>query len=295
MITEKFSESNWCRPSNAAVAPDDICRFPHAVLEVKLQLEMGEELPEWVDSLMNSGLILEVPKFSKFIHGCATLLPDDVRAFPFWLDTVHAEYEGWEGSKPKAGGNRPSSADKQKELAEARESLTKRFSEKHKSGLSEPLLGNAVPKPKVVEPARRRTVQSQQSWWEQCLPFKNPLDKPLKVPVRVEPKTYFANERTFLSWLNMAVLLSSVAVGLIGLGGSDDLATKYGGIVLLAVGLFFAVYAICMFHWRANKIRARDGRPYDDRFGPTVLVVALIGSLLFNFMYTWRQSQTINP
>jgi hypothetical protein len=38
-----------------------------------------------------------------------------------------------------------------------------------------------VPKPKVVEPARRRTVQSQQSWWEQCLPFKNPLDKPLKV------------------------------------------------------------------------------------------------------------------
>ena len=74
----------------------------------------------------------QVPKFSKFIHGCATLLPDDVRtdrplsssalrhahaqvrAFPFWLDTVHAEYEGWEGSKPKAGGNRPSSADKQK-------------------------------------------------------------------------------------------------------------------------------------------------------------------------------------
>ena len=49
----------------------------------------------------------------------------------------------------------------------------------------------------------------------------------LQVPVRVEPKTYFANERTFLSWLNMAVLLSSVAVGLIGLGGSDDLATKY--------------------------------------------------------------------
>ena len=39
-----------------------------------------------------------------------------------------------------------------------------------------------MPKPKVVEPARRRTVQSQQSWWEQCLPFKNPLDKPLKVP-----------------------------------------------------------------------------------------------------------------
>ena len=62
----------------------------------------------------------------------------------------------------------------------------------------------------------------------------------LQVPVRVEPKTYFANERTFLSWLNMAVLLSSVAVGLIGLGGSDDLATKYARIVARTISAYGA-------------------------------------------------------
>ena len=143
--------------------------------------------------------------------------------------------------------------------------------------------------------------------------------------MRVEPKTYFANERTFLSWLNMSVLMSSVAVGLIGLGGGDN-SSKYGGVALLAVcsrrsilsgsgglcvfslhhylisgniqhvvsseqvGLFFATYAIGMFHWRANKIRARDGRPYDDRFGPTVLVTALVCALIFNFVYTWTST-----
>ena len=80
MIAEKVDDKNWCRPSNQAVKPTEICRFPHAVLEVKVQLELGDEVPEWVDQLIHSGLLLEVPKFSKFIHGCATLMDDDVRA-----------------------------------------------------------------------------------------------------------------------------------------------------------------------------------------------------------------------
>ena len=37
---------------------------------------------------------------------------------------------------------------------------------------------------------------------------------PRKVPVRVEPKTYFANERTFLSWVNMSVTLGSISSAL---------------------------------------------------------------------------------
>ena len=42
--------------------------------------------------------------------------------------------------------------------------------------------------------------------------------KPRKIPVRIEPKTYFANERTFLSWIQMAVTvatLSSVMMSLL--------------------------------------------------------------------------------
>ena len=37
-----------------------------------------------------------------------------------------------------------------------------------------------------------------------------PPPKPRAVPMRVEPKTCFANERTFLSWLHMAVLIGSI-------------------------------------------------------------------------------------
>ena len=57
----------------------------YGVLEVKLQTQYGQEPPEWVTELVNSHLVEAVPKFSKFIHGCATLLPHRVNLMPFWL------------------------------------------------------------------------------------------------------------------------------------------------------------------------------------------------------------------
>jgi hypothetical protein len=34
--------------------------------------------------------------------------------------------------------------------------------------------------------------------------------------MRLEPKTFFANERTFLAWLHMAVTLGSISAALLG-------------------------------------------------------------------------------
>ena len=38
---------------------------------------------------------------------------------------------------------------------------------------------------------------------------------PLQIPVKVEPKVYFANERTFLSWMNMSVTLASISMAIV--------------------------------------------------------------------------------
>lgn len=38
----------------------EITRFPHAILEIKLALPEGQQAPEWVRDLMDSGLITEV-------------------------------------------------------------------------------------------------------------------------------------------------------------------------------------------------------------------------------------------
>lgn len=67
------------------VLPEDKEIFKYGVLEVKLQTQLGQQPPDWVQDLVQSHLVEAVPKFSKFIHGCATLLPSRVDLVPFWL------------------------------------------------------------------------------------------------------------------------------------------------------------------------------------------------------------------
>ena len=60
--------------------------FPYAVLEVKLEDENA--VPGWVDALVDSGRLIAVEKFSKFLHGAAMLYPRAVRKAPHWLGAL---------------------------------------------------------------------------------------------------------------------------------------------------------------------------------------------------------------
>ena len=72
-----------------------------------------------------------------------------------------------------------------------------------------------------------------------------PYEPPGKVS-RVEPKTFFANERTFLSWLNMSVTLGSIASALAAFGKSDKkqaAALQIMATVLVVTAISFCLYA----------------------------------------------------
>lgn len=51
--------------------------------------------------------------------------------------------------------------------------------------------------------------------------------KRIALPVKVEPKVSFANERTFLSWLHFTVVLGGLAVGLLNFGDKVCLCGMY--------------------------------------------------------------------
>lgn len=44
------------------------------------------------------------------------------------------------------------------------------------------------------------------------------------------------------------------------------------------------IYALVTFHWRAQSIRKRGQSGIDDRFGPTVLALALLAAVVVNFI-----------
>lgn len=50
------------------------------------------------------------------------------------------------------------------------------------------------------------------------------------------------------------------------------------------------VYALATFHWRARSIRLKGQGGFDDRFGPTVLSIALLAAVIVNFVLRVRES-----
>ncbi|CAG8438442.1 14016_t:CDS:2 [Ambispora leptoticha] len=100
------------------------------------------------------------------------------------------------------------------------------------------------------------------------------------VPVRVEPKVFFANERTFLSWLQFTVVLGGLAIGLLNFG---DRVGRISAGLFTFVAMAVMIYALVIYHWRAEKIRRSERAPYDDRLGPTVLCIFLLAAVVTNF------------
>ncbi|AET38977.1 Vtc1p Ecym_3496 [Eremothecium cymbalariae DBVPG len=105
--------------------------------------------------------------------------------------------------------------------------------------------------------------------------------KKIALPTRVEPKVFFANERTFLSWLNFTVMIGGLGIGLLNFG---DNVGRFSAALFTLVAMATMMYALVTYHWRAAAIRRRGTGPYDDRIGPTMLCFFLLVAVIVNFI-----------
>ncbi|KAI8635484.1 SPX-domain-containing protein [Xylariaceae sp. FL1651] len=367
----KRSGDNWRRMDIgidwpfSQLPPKDVVRFPYAVLEVKLQTQFGQEPPEWVRQLISSHLVEAVPKFSKFIHGTASLFPDRIKLLPYWMPQMDVDIR-----KPAThdfGIHRPghsqsgTTSDDEEDMDsddddDAPEVTASASSSNGRNGLSRStqalvlsdIEGQTTQTPvhstdyplydsdddsddedqieearriggwtyfstlaqsyasaaqrgalqvlKVITPRPRATTvprsnRNQMFFGDQDIQnkkFKAPKGKKIYVPVRVEPKVYFAAERTFLGWLEFSIYVGTIAVTLLNFG------EKPSRISFVAAGVFtlLAVLALCysvgIYLYRSKGIRERKVIKYYDRIGPTILCVALFAGVALNFAFEGR-------
>lgn len=103
---------------------------------------------------------------------------------------------------------------------------------------------------------------------------------PVGAKIKVQPQTFFANERTLLSWINCIVLLSSIALALINFGDDKSRMTGYFFVPVVAL---FAFYALLVFHFRLRALTWReDSFALTDNIGPYALVGTIIFALLLS-------------
>ncbi|KAG6813966.1 hypothetical protein H0H92_005221 [Tricholoma furcatifolium] len=371
-----------------AISPDDKEIFKYGVLEVKLQTQFGQQPPKWVTDLVQSHLVEAVPKFSKFIHGCATLLPNRVDLVPFWLpqmdtdilkpdntgyltvierpthsrtpsateppspeqstsDVVSTAYvepvsEGEddddEHMDPAKDEDKRTGLDETvvKEAAAFRENMLKeRAAEDVKAGKTperngqssrqqmpkleipngksramsiDPLATSttfdAVLKLRKEQAAREQTAQNgalntadaqdeEEVGLSEELPLTDdrilsrdwsaPAGKKIAIPIRIEPKVYFAAERTFLKWMNTAVFIGSIATTLLNFIPADDPRGLISAAFFTFAALLAIAYSVGIFVYRSYKLRERHAEGlYYDKYGPTVLCAVLFLALATN-------------
>ncbi|RCH81786.1 vacuolar transporter chaperone, partial [Rhizopus stolonifer] len=265
------------------VPDQDILRFPYAILETKLQTHLGQQPPEWLTSLIESHLVHEVPRFSKYLHGASYFYRERLALLPWWLSELNmdirkprAENSGLTRSrsfKPLIDGKyrRAMIEEKEKENRQAivnnkpTELLASDSTVTHVNTLShtpsydpvkqyEGILPPVPPEKPIGSTRDLSTSMQRPSMLEKLLKKKKKKDdieagiKKPKVKVRVEPKVFFANERTFISWLQFCALLLTIALNLLNFG--DNVSRTVGGIfIALAGGI--AVYALYRFEKRA--------------------------------------------
>jgi len=320
-----YADNRWGR-DKTNIPEDDVCHFPHAILEVKLSMAMGEASPEWVQDLLKQDFVIRCGKFSKFIHGCAILIPEKTNLLPSWLDLLQETSDF--RVDPKITAVNPKHKDTNKsgqvridlpnvddkndvemldlkaEKKAKREKKEKndgdddgiRKRKKDKSNDKEPPKNNVNTPKKGSEPPKKpadnhpkKNDDSPGRWgiWDNLIQFNKEKQKKIQVPLRIEPKTFFANERTFIQWMSFIIIIQGIGFGLMGLAKKPGSALHIGGLVFVVLALVFMVYAIILFELRRRKISARDKGPYDDPVGPVLLVGLLMFGLIISIVLTY--------
>ena len=367
--------------------PEDVERFPYAVLEVKLQTQAGQDPPEWVRELISSHIVEAVPKFSKFIHGTATLFPTRINLLPFWMpqmdvdirkpvtrgfgierpgqstnystsDDIDDDTEDYDSETEGASGEQRTDSQtsptlqRESETAHsdqgirrlriARDALEQYDIEQRSADpnaldveerVSAPPLAHnpndypiydsededsfdmeeakrkggwhyrgkvlrhhiatagsyiaaalsqiaPIPKPTPIPGSAMTALGDVPPSQVEARRFKAPRGKRIHVPVRVEPKVYFAAERTFLSWLEFSIILGSIAATLLNFGDSVSLASAWGFTIVACVAL---LYSVGLYLWRVRMIRGRRAVRYHDKWGPSFLCLGLAAAVGISF------------
>lgn len=111
--------------------------------------------------------------------------------------------------------------------------------------------------------------------------------------IKIEPKTFFANERTFIQWLSAAIFLSTISTALFGYSITQlDDKLRIAAMVMFALACGLVLYATFTFHWRLNNIKDKS-RNFDDRYGPTALAIFFLTAICIVAGVMWEATLTV--
>lgn len=246
-----------------------MAKVPFNVFEVKLAGVDG--MPPGLSTLISEGVIEETPKFSKFLTGAATF--NRVSTLPYWAK--HPSFGPMFGLDRKQ--SKDSSGDYSSPLDDMCYHLMSPFSS------SSPNEGSSSSN------SDKSTLARSLQKLKGAVGAGKTVNIAEKKPVRVEPKSFFANERTFIQWISAGLLLLTVSTIMMGNGEYFRTSALISLSALILVG-----YATFVYFRRIRLLTSGKGYGYVDHVGPVLLAAGVGIGVFIVFVDVIRASEMFN-
>jgi len=229
---------------------DPTSKFTGNVLYVTVPQDSPRELPEWLIEIIRVPGITEIPNFSKRIQGLFVYADQ-------FMGGQNVPRPPWAPQKPPA-----STKQTRVRLPSAVSPLVK------------PIEGPSRPRKTAVQEASLRMkadglLSSAANMIGYLLGDKTSLsDEGIRVRdamVKIEPKSFFACERTLLDWTHTTVLVAG-------------LAALQGGVFALGaavIPILILLWQARLHRFRNSAMKSKECRDYSDPIGPPLLFVSL--------------------
>lgn len=112
-------------------------------------------------------------------------------------------------------------------------------------------------------------------------------------PIKIEPKVWLANERTFNRWLHVTTLLMSVTFIIYSstIRSNFHQLSTYLAYFYFGLTLFSCLWGYYIFIVRRNIILERSDKHLDNSIGPLIIAFGLMIALIINFIFGWKSLQ----
>jgi uncharacterized membrane protein YidH (DUF202 family) len=204
------------------------------------------------------------------LTGAATFNANKVRTLPYWADHPAFKMMMLPAAVPK-----PSS----------------KTSEVPTTAMTRLVREQAQVKSVVEDPAPRKQLSDTNPTRPSAMSFlfppgifgredKKPAIAP-KRPARVEPKSYFANERTFIQWTSASLWLLTVAALLVEGDPTGNTYLSTVAVALCVGAIFVLVHSFRVYFHRIHLMDTGNPNGYVDRVGPIILSGAVLMGIIF--------------
>ncbi|KAI5963624.1 VTC2 [Candida pseudojiufengensis] len=333
-------------------------KFPFSTMEIKIKKSSVKNFKklQWINELINSSyLVKEIPNFSKFIHGVASLFLEDDKLdnIPMWFNELEGDINDDLPIIPsKVNNDGITELSNDDNLSKFKSMILKNNNSnfqprsasfsgsllyKNEEEVDDDSNGKIVTIDEEISPTDKLQTQQQinlttddqssdfdddeEDEEDEETPkstgisrFTNQFSKLIDVdsedeeielppgvikpeqwiknmgPLKIEPKVWLANERTFNRWLHVTTLLSSVTFIIY----SSTLRSNFANLsTYLAYFYFFLTVFSCIWGYyifmeRRKIIMERSDKHLDNSVGPLIIAFGLIIALIINFIFGWK-------